>query len=115
MTPWTVARQGPLSMGFSRQEYWSGLPCPPPGDLPNPEIKPVSLASKLYWQVGSLILAPRRKPHPQLYSCLFLVAIAFLEFHAYLDCRSFPGLSELTGSMTLGTSPYAFPRKVRTN
>ena len=34
-TPWTVARQAPLPMGFSRQEYWSGLPCPPPGDLPN--------------------------------------------------------------------------------
>ena len=34
-TPWTVACQGPLSMGFSRQEYWSGLPFPSPGDLPN--------------------------------------------------------------------------------
>ena len=34
MTPWTVADQAPLSMGFCRQEYWSGLPCPPPGDLP---------------------------------------------------------------------------------
>ena len=42
---WTVARQAPLSMGFSRQEYWNGLPCPPPGDLPNPGIKPMSLAS----------------------------------------------------------------------
>ena len=37
---WAVAHQDPLSMGFSRQEYWSGLPCPPPGDLPNPGIKP---------------------------------------------------------------------------
>ena len=36
VTLWTVARQAPLSMGFSRQEYWSGLPYPPPGDLPNP-------------------------------------------------------------------------------
>ena len=44
-TPWTVAHQAPLSMGFFRQEYWSGLPCPPPGDLPNPGIKPVSLVS----------------------------------------------------------------------
>ena len=33
-TPWTVDQQAPLSMGFSRQEYWNGLPCPPPGDLP---------------------------------------------------------------------------------
>ena len=38
-TPWTVAYQAPLSMGFSRQEYWSGLPFPSPGDLPNPGIK----------------------------------------------------------------------------
>ena len=44
-TPWTVACQASLSMGFSRQEYWSGLPLPPPGDLPNPGIKPVSLMS----------------------------------------------------------------------
>ena len=41
-TPWAAARQAPLSMGFSRQEYWSGLPCPPPGDLPNPGIEPRS-------------------------------------------------------------------------
>ena len=38
-TPWTVAHQAPLSMGFSRQEYWSGLPFPSPGDLPHPGIK----------------------------------------------------------------------------
>ena len=44
VTPWTVARQAPPSMGFSRQEYWSGLPCPPPEDLPDPEIEPESLA-----------------------------------------------------------------------
>ena len=43
-TPWIVARQAPLSMGFSRQEYWSGLPCPPAGDLPDPEIEPASPA-----------------------------------------------------------------------
>ena len=45
VTSWTVARQAPLSMGFSRQEYWGGLPCPPPGDLPDPGIKPTSLPS----------------------------------------------------------------------
>ena len=44
MTLWTVARQAPLSMGFSRQEYWSELPCPPPEDLPDPGIKPASPA-----------------------------------------------------------------------
>ena len=42
---WTVAHQVPLSMGFSRQEYWSGLPFPSPGDLPHPGIKPISLMS----------------------------------------------------------------------
>ena len=41
-TPWTVAHQAPPSMGFSRQEYWSGLPFPSPGDLPNPGIEPRS-------------------------------------------------------------------------
>ena len=41
-TPWTVAYQAPPSMGFSRQEYWSGLPFPSPGDLPDPGIKPRS-------------------------------------------------------------------------
>ena len=44
-TVWTVACQAPLSMGFSRQEYWHGLPCPSPGDLLNPRIEPVSPAA----------------------------------------------------------------------
>ena len=43
--PWMVARQAPLSMGFSRQEYWSGLSFPPPGDHPDPGIEPSSLES----------------------------------------------------------------------
>ena len=47
-TPWTVAHQAPPSMEFSRQEYWSGLPCPPPGDLPDPGIKPCPL-HLLHW------------------------------------------------------------------
>ena len=45
-TPWTVACQAPLSMGSSRQEYWSGLPFPSPGDLPDPGIEPRSPALK---------------------------------------------------------------------
>ena len=43
-TPWTVVHQAPLSMGFSRQEHWCGLPFPSPEDLPNPGIKPMSPA-----------------------------------------------------------------------
>ena len=57
----TVAHQAPLSMGFSRQEYWSGLPCPPPGDLPSPGMEPTSLSS-LALAGGSLLLAPPGKP-----------------------------------------------------
>ena len=45
VTLWTVALQAPLSMGFSRQEYRGGLPCPPPGDLPDPGVEPVSFMS----------------------------------------------------------------------
>ena len=53
VTSWTVAHQAPLSTEFSRQEYWKGLPFPPPGDLPDPGIKPESpmpsaLAGKFY-------------------------------------------------------------------
>ena len=65
-TPQTVAHQAPLSMGFARQEYWSGLPCSPPGDLPNPGIKPTSLKSPALpsvfftasatWEAHSLVM-----------------------------------------------------------
>ena len=59
---WTTACQAPLSAGFSRQENWSGLPCPPPVDLLGPGIKPVFLTSNLQWQEGALSLAPPGKP-----------------------------------------------------
>ena len=69
--PWTVALQASRSMGFSRQEYWIGLPCPPPGDLPDlgsnllfslfffPNLRLLHL---LHWQAGSLLLVPPGKP-----------------------------------------------------
>ena len=60
-TPWTIARQAPLTMGFSRQEYWSGLPSPPPGDLPHVGIKPTSPASPAL-QADSLPLSHQRSP-----------------------------------------------------
>ena len=53
VTLWTVAYQSPLSMGFSRQEYWSGLPCPSPGDLPNPGVEPMSPVSLTLWADSS--------------------------------------------------------------
>ena len=66
-TPWTVASQAPLSMGFFRQEYWSGLPFPFPGDLPDPGIKPRSPAL----QADSLPTDLWGKPWTMGYMCLF--------------------------------------------
>ena len=57
-TPWTAAHQAPLSMGFPRQEYWSGLPFPPPGDLPDSEIELRSPAL----QADALTSEPLGKP-----------------------------------------------------
>ena len=61
VTPQTVAHQAPLSMGFSRHEYWSGLSFLSPEDVSHPGIKPVSL-NLLHWQTGSLLLLPPGKP-----------------------------------------------------
>ena len=57
VVPWAVAHKAPLSMEFSRQEYWSGLPIPIPGDLPNPH-----LSCLLHWQAGSLPQVSPGKP-----------------------------------------------------
>ena len=62
VTPWTVASQAPLSMGFSMQEYWSELPFPPPGDLPDIGIESKSPAV----QVDSLPPEPPGKPPPHV-------------------------------------------------
>ena len=70
-TPWTVARQAPLSMGFSRQEYWSGLPVPSPGDLSDPGIKPRSPTL----QADSLPPEPPGKPHLRLCNCRTLCSL----------------------------------------
>ena len=64
MTPWTVARQAPRSVGFPRQEYWSGLPFPSPGGLPDPGIKPRSPAL----QADSLPSEPPGKPHSNVHT-----------------------------------------------
>ena len=62
-TPWTVACQVPLSMEFSRQEYWSRLPFPSPGDLPYPGFKPTSLASPAL-AVGFFTTVPPGRKNP---------------------------------------------------
>ena len=82
---WIVACQSPLSMGISREEYWSGLPCPPPGDLPDPESEPVfyiscigrqvlptsaTWAAQTFIKKSFYVLA---QTQPFLTSCLFLL------------------------------------------
>ena len=77
-TPWTVAYQAPWSMGFTRQEYWSGLPFPPPGDLPNPGIEPGSPAL----QTDALLSEPLGKPTILLQlqkKCLYVPVPLFLK------------------------------------
>ena len=66
VTSWTVARQAPLSMGFSRQEYQSGWPCPSPGDLPNPGNESLGLLCFLHGQSDSLPLSHLGSPTAQL-------------------------------------------------
>ena len=82
VTPWTVAHQPPLSMGFSRQEYWSGLPSPSPGDLPHPEID-VSYISRVGRQILYRCLVDRQSNSQQMLLVpftSFLVIKAFLHF-----------------------------------
>ena len=78
VTPWTVAHQALLSMGFSRQEYWSGLPVPSPGYLPNPGIEPETPAL----QADSLPSAP---PKCQQIQSIYHAQETMLNaFHVYL-------------------------------
>ena len=80
-TPWTVAYQAPLSMGFSKQECWSGLPFPSPGDLPDPGIEPRSPAL----QAGALPSELPGKPqtsHSHLF-CPFYGKFTFTFYYAY--------------------------------
>ena len=67
VAPWTVACQAPLSMGFSRQEYWSRLLCPPPGDLPDPGIEPMSPAV----EGGFFTAEPPGKPDTALVASIW--------------------------------------------
>ena len=71
-TLWIVAHQAPLSLGFSRQQYWNRLPWPPPGDLPNPGIESWSLMSPAL-QVDSLLLSHHGSPHYSYPSLMFAV------------------------------------------
>ena len=83
MTLWTVACQAPLSVQFSRQEPWSGLPCPPPGDLSNPGIESVSPAAPDL-QADSLLLTTKEAPFFLLF-ILNCLKILKTYIHLYLD------------------------------
>ena len=72
-TPWTIAYQAPQSMGFSRQEYWSGLPFPSPGDLPDPGIEPRSPTL----QADALTSEPPGKPNKHLRNTLILASVIY--------------------------------------
>ena len=79
-----VAHQAPLSMGFSRQEYWSGLPCPPPGNLPYPGIKPLSPAL----QADSLPLSHWGCRYFAFKYCKYWLLVSERDFKSYHCCCS---------------------------
>ena len=85
-TLWTVVGQAPLSVGFSRQEYWNEFPCPPPGGLPNPRIEPASVTSP---GIGRLILypVPLGRPYKGIYPCQYLDFNPLLAFNLQ-NCRT---------------------------
>ena len=91
VTPWTVACWAPLSMGFSRQEYWSGLSFPPPGDLPNPEIEPGSPASP--GLAGRFFTTePLGKPYTEW---VFLIKIC-IWIEMCFECKTYIGFQRLS-------------------
>ena len=70
VTPWTIALQAPLSIGFPSPKYWSGLPFPPLGDLADPGIQPTSLGF-LQWQEDSLTLGHLGRPNQLYFNKMF--------------------------------------------
>ena len=113
-TLWTIVLQVPLSTGFSRQEYWSGLLFPSPGDLLDPRIEPRSLMSLLHWQVGSLLLAPSGNPQvkwngiKEFWTCGSRVLWTATETFGKLDiCRVVQVLSDsLRGGLHVLQTPW---------
>ena len=113
MAPWTVANLAPLSMGFPRQEDWSGLPFPSPGDLLDPGIEPVSLL--LHWQADSLPAEPPGKPLGRSYPECWINDTGAVPGH----CPRLSRAPEAAGTQRLGdfghvtqslvTEPLSYP------
>ena len=83
-TPWTVAHQAPLSMGLSWQEYWSGLPFPPPGDLPGPGIEPMAL----HWQADSFITSTPWEAATDTHSDSLIMSSRLRSLHLWASVSS---------------------------
>ena len=86
VTPRTIAHQAPLSMGFSRQEYWSRLPFPPPEDVPDPGIETVSPASLLHcrwilyhWATGEAWVYVYMTIHTQIHVCIYYLMRMYID------------------------------------
>ena len=87
---YTAAHQAPLSMGFSRQEYWSGLPCSPPGDLPNPGIEPLlSIISMKYLRIYLFEFSQLQKRKRRFKFSFFLEASCFQVLKMFAHLKGF--------------------------
>ena len=105
VTPWAVACQAPLSMRFSRQEYWSGLPLPPPGALPDPAMEPRSSAV----QVDSFPSEPPGRPVLYVAVCMSLRFFVSLRYRRLLPrCAHQAVLSVSISSLEIGSSVLFF-------
>ena len=112
-TPWTVACQAPLSMGFSSQIYWSQLPFPSPGDLPNPGIKPMSPIL----QVDSLLLSHLGSPVKECWPQMHIISFSLSHWPVlcYTCCaksfQSCPALCDSMDSSPLSPLSMGFSRQ----
>ena len=101
---WTVARQTLLSMGFSRQEFWSGLTSPPPGDFPDPGIEPVSLTSPALAAGLFATIATWEAPC----ICVYVYKCAYIYIYIYICCLVLFSCSATSVSLWPDKQPPGF-------